>query len=527
MKKRKSFVGGVVNKTLGKDNFDSIVKMLKQDGCEISHISFSSLKGFIFKIHVKNQQEQDIEFYGLNETTQIFDTPVDTLVVKMAILYTGAQRDERALALPEYQKKPKEMEYFADFEKEAIVQSQIYEKTLSKGQPICPALVDFSHFTSLDSSMPFLNMVEEKCTTDNEAKEMISYIKSILSSVHDCQLGVITMESAATFETFYDVYDSYENVDPTTLALYDNSLPPTQLQVQLCKKVIIQIIRLLNECRIVHCDLHGENVLVKKSHDSSVDKIFIIDFGRILHIDKLTKREKEVAQQYAIDFFYTRSFFTFSRPELELSPVIKRDITKFDKNYVKTLIQFIISIDFMYNKTVFDRVAQSKIQKNYIEKLDGVTKLHKLTAFAEITDELNRYYATNIICNIEETAKYKTVKPEEKHDKDVTRFETLCDRMEVMKGSPSKYQFVARQAPELLRIKRSIRNRSMKIGKLFASSNSKSRSAYKSVSGKSSLRSARRTTSVNSSDRSLSSAQSSNSFGKIATNFDFNLSDTK
>lgn len=504
MKKRKSFVGGVVNKTLGKDNFDSIIKMLKHDGCEVSHISFSSLKGFIFKIHVKNQQEQDIEFYGLDETTNVFNKPVDTLVVKMAILYTGESNKDGVLELDNYKGNRKEMDKFAVFKNEAIVQSEIYEKTLSKGQPICPALIDFSHFTNLDSSMPFLNMFEEKCIEDDEARSMILYIKSILSKVHDCQLGMITMESAVTFETFYDAYDSYGTINPATLEISgSNNIPPATLQIQLCNDVVVQIIRLLNECRIIHCDLHGENVMVKKTNSSPLHKIFIIDFGRILHIDKLTKREKELAQQYATDFFMTRSFFNLSSSaEPELSTTIRRDVTKFDKNYVKTLTQFIISVEYMYNKIEFIASARSTIRKLYIDNLE------RLTSYTAITEALNQYYNIDIVCSIEETTKYKTVKPTEQHDKDITRFETLCDRIEDLKDSPSKSPLIAREAPELVLKKDSVHNNTEKLGKLLESSTRLSRSARSSKSAKLSQRSNRGLKSAQSSQRSKRGSKS-------------------
>lgn len=516
IKRKNSFFGGVVNKTVGKDNFDSIIKMLSHESCEITNISYSSQKGFLFKIHVKNLTEQDGEFYGLNETTNTFDTLVDTLVMKLAVLYTGTQQDERVLDLPEYKEQyknqavyEKQMEYFADFENEAIVQSEIYEKTLIKGQPICPALIDFSHFTSLDSSIPFLNILEARCVMDDESTNMIKYIKSVLSSVRDCQLGVITMESAVNFDSFYDTFDSYSVNTPDTMVFSGaNNAPPADLQVQLCNDVVVQIIRLLNECRIVHCDMHGYNVLVKKSTDSSSHKIFIIDFGRILHIDKLTNYEKKVTEQYAKTVFMTRTFFKFSSSnELEFSPTIATGITKFDKNFVKTIIQFIMSVDFMYNKTKFDRESQSKIQKTY------VNNLNRLASYNVITDRLNKYYSIDITCSIEEMAKYKSVNALDQHNKDVNRFETLCHRMEDVKGSPSKYKFVARDAPELVRMrkKRQTSSRSDKNSDMSLSSKS-SRSTRKSNP----LKSIR----FNSNE----SSDSMNSFGNVATRFDFNLS---
>lgn len=450
MKKQKYMYGGIVNKNPEHDNFDSIVKLINNEKCQITCISYSSIKGFVFKLHVNDLLQEEVEFYGLNEKSNVFDSPIDTLVIKMAILYTGENiKDDKVLELPDYVskmliKKNKQLERFKDFKNEAIVQSEIYEKTLLKGQPICPALVDFSHFTSLDSSIPFLNAIEKRCV-DEESKNMIRYIKNILGSVRNCELGMITMESAVTFDSFYDVYDNYGVIDTTTLAISGNGNAPSDKQVLLSNDVIVQIIRLLNECRIIHCDLHGYNVMVKKIDGSSKHKVFIIDFGRILNIDKLTKNEKKITQQYASDLFNERSFF---KADFELSPKIKSLVTKFDKNYVKTLILFILSVDYMYNNLEFGVISQSKIQKTYINNID------KLKSYTAITNALNNYYSTNINCSIHQISKYKTVKGSDMHEKNIGRFETLCDKIKETDGSPSKYKFMARDAPELVRRKR-------------------------------------------------------------------------
>ncbi len=441
--------GGVVNKNPGSDNFDSIVKMIKHKRCKISCVSFSSIKGFIFKINVEELKSDKVEFYGLNKTNRTFDVPVDTLVIKMAILYTGGIESDRILMLPDYQpilteSKRKEMEYVNDFRDEAIAQSEIYEQTLSKGEPICPALIDLSHFTSIDSSVPFLRALEKKAI-DDESRNMISYITKMLTETRDCQLGMITMESAVTFESFYTAFDKQSIVNPATMQISGyNGIPPSPEQLHLCGDVIIEIIRLFNECKIVHCDLHGENVLV----DTKTNKILIIDFGRILRIDRLHLLERKIAHQFAIDFFVIRSFFDKNR-DFKISPKIQHNVSTFDINYVKLVLSFILSIEYMYNKTRFDRDGQSKIKNTY-SSIFVLTPSAKPT-YTAITAALNAYYSREIECSISEREKYKTVKTPGKRE---TVPETLCEKLQETKGSPSRIEFTARSPPEVVRSRR-------------------------------------------------------------------------
>jgi serine/threonine protein kinase len=461
--------GGVVNKTAGKDNFDSIVSILKHERCEITYISFSSLKGFVFKVHVPNLTPDQTEFYGLNENTKIFDVPVDTFVLKMAILYSGESTSDTILTLPipyqsdnpRYNPIPKEMERFANFHNEATTQSEIYEQTLSKGQPICPALIDLSHFTNLDSSIPFLKALEKKCK-DDESITMLDYITNILTSVHDCQLGMITMESAIGFESFYEVYDNFGEMKSGTMQMSGHGkTPPSTNQTNLCIDVIVQIIRLLNETRIVHCDLHGENILI----DKRSKKIVIIDFGLILKIDHLNLQQRRIAQQFAKDAFFTHSFFN-EMGNYELSKNIRENVFVFDKNYAKTITQFIISIDYMFNKYNFNVMQGSKIQNWYKSRIN-------FKSYGDITNKLNSYYSSEILCSLEEKAKYKKIKESGKHE-GTQKFETLCEKLNELKPSPGRYKFTARDAPEV--------NRSKKEKTRHQYSSSRSRSSRKKYS---------------------------------------------
>jgi len=437
-KKRHYMKGGVVNKVEGGDNFASIVKMIAHPKCKISLISDLSLKGFVVMLHVEGLDP--VEFYGLNETTHVFDVPVDTLVIKMAILYTGTSTADNKLELPPYKAgMRKQMENLNDFQKEAAIQSEIYYQTLSKGNPICPALIDLSHFTSLDSSARFLKALRTKCI-DSESRSMITYIMESLPGTTDRQLGMITMESAVTFDTFYDAFDSYSTIDTSNMQIsgYDNITASTE-QVSLCGDVVFQIARLFNECKIVHCDLHGENILV----DKLKKKMLIIDFGRTLHADALSLPERKVAHGYARDLLNSPVLFN-SRGNFETTSRIKYSVSKFDVTYLKVLLEFVVSLEYMYNAKYNKVIGKSKIKTDYMGMFE--LTVHALPTYTAIVRALNAYYSSDVLCSISEKAKYKKVVAAETHD-DTQRFETLCERMERLTAAESAVEVNVREVP--------------------------------------------------------------------------------
>lgn len=444
--------GGIVNKTPGKNSFVSIMQMLKNDRCKITSVSYSSLKGFVFKLHIEPEKgkmyldECDVEFYGLNCNKTAFDADVDTLILKLAILH----KSEEIELEPHYvavsgDKKDKQADVYSDFFSEAILQSYVYEKTVSKGEPICPALVDFSHFSDLNASIPFLDVLASRCYENDDAKPMIDYLKGQLTSVHDIELGMIAMEIANDFVSFYDAYDQSVGAsdDYAAQTMLENG-DPTPDQVKLCDEVMTQAVRLLNEARCVHCDLHGNNVMVKTYYDGS-HKIYLIDFGRVMYIDGLVSDMANLVNKYTDDIFNEQPFFALQDGKVsQLAPSIKPYTTAFTEEYVKTLVMLALSVDYAYNKYNFDWAESSKMNKNYVDYFNG-------NSMVNIANALNVYY------NLANFSGYKQLDTNQNYDRSVTDIEELvtCFRkkasapvslLKPTSSSPERIQFKAKAA---------------------------------------------------------------------------------
>ena len=455
----KTWVGGIVNKTNGKNNFDSVMHMIKNPRCQITTISYSSLVGFILKLslstpfnvenaesnvssvpfslqnsdevddlnlaNVKRRKQEggtslpdaDIEFYGLNESKTAFNSPIDTVVIKFAVLH-----NKKVAALFPY--KPasygskdiyKETDTIDNYKKEALTQSKIYQLTASKGEPVCPSLIDFSHISDRLAIETFLDIVLKKCV-DDESKHIIQYLKHVFiyseqterMYMDDVQLGIITMESASDYITAYDALWNWD--------LYGKSA------IVFREQILTQVLRLYNETHLVHADFHMRNCLVKKNEDGSC-RVYMIDFGRMVDADNLNQEQILIAQQYAVSKFHRTRFFVSQKKDkrrffgakpkpadLFICPNILERRDHYGQKLCENLLFFICSLEYMHFYYKYKHKETSHLHNIYYKMLDPATSLNKIAI------ALNNYYDTQGVY-IQRYDNYNILKPGENYDR--------------------------------------------------------------------------------------------------------------
>jgi serine/threonine-protein kinase RIO1 len=417
----KTWVGGIVNKTSGKNNFDSIMNMLKNPRCQITTISYSSKYGFILHLRLSKQEgeanvpDADIEFYGLNESKTAFDSPIDAVVIKLAVLHDRDIRTGKEKELSPYHSfsgLQKSVHKLADtienYKKEALMQSKIYQLTASKGEPVCPSLIDFSHISDRLAIETFLDIVLKKCV-DDESKHIIQYLKNAFvyskqterMYMDDVQLGIITMESASDYITAYNALWDWD--------LYGESY------FAFCEQILTQVLRLYNETHLVHVDFHMFNCLVKKNEDGSC-RVYMIDFGRMVDADNLNQIQMFLAHKYAVSKFHRHHFFDIDKntepPELFVVPTIRKKEDHFDRKLCENLLFFIISLDYMNFNEKLNITDMSYLHNIYYKALDPATSLDK------IATALNNYYNTQGV-SIQRFDNYNILKPGENYDRTI------------------------------------------------------------------------------------------------------------
>jgi hypothetical protein len=145
-------------------SFDAVYQMITNPLSTLTKISYSSLKGFIFKLDVPHDV-QHTYFYGLNDSGTSYNVPVYTLILKFAII------TDRTESLPNFiymhDSHNKSTENLIEYATESKTQQDIYVATVSpSGNPICPAVADFSYFDCTSGEILLAKLIKN---TNNSA----------------------------------------------------------------------------------------------------------------------------------------------------------------------------------------------------------------------------------------------------------------------------------------------------------------------------------------------------------------------
>ena len=207
-------------------------------------------------------------FQDLNEAGSSFNKPVESIVLKFTILDKYGDKDIPGnLPIIDARNpygKGKMTDSLIGFAQEAAIQQQIYLSTVSqRGQPICPAVINFSIF-SQQSALQFLAMLLQRSQgIDENAVIMTDYLIKKITNDRTYILGMIGMQVGGS--------------DFTDLG---NLAGPNFNEA--CLHAIDQIIRLTLQSKIANYDCHAGNVLAKRNGS----KTYLIDFGRIIQLEK-------------------------------------------------------------------------------------------------------------------------------------------------------------------------------------------------------------------------------------------------
>jgi len=376
--------GGIVKKDEGVSSINSLMRMINNDRAQIKEVSFSSLYGLIFELRIPDIMECETEFFGLNEAKSGFTRPVDAFIIKMSVL---SQHDE--FSLPSLELKGKVIKKQADveknFKKEAILQSKIYYNTLSYGEPICPAIIDLFILKSNAISY-FLNEMHSKC--DNNSKTAITWLKKRFES-RGLSLGLIAMESALSYKTFYNEKKHLRTFLPKSGASRNRSIARSQSITtdelgnryeNLIFTLLKCVVRLYNECRIEHLDLHEGNSMVKYNDDDKTYSVYLIDFGR--------------TQSNSVTANYIARFMGYNKNGGFMS--------SFTPHNVSDIISKIILREEQWRKNNFNTEI-SLVYENYVRAMN------ERSLYANLADALNLFYSKGLF-------KYKQLSESKSYD---------------------------------------------------------------------------------------------------------------
>jgi hypothetical protein len=280
-KQMRKFSGGVSQIDLSVSSFFAVLLMICARGAKLTLISYSSLKGFVFRLVIPSHLYS--QFFTLNPQKTAFNKPVVTLILKFEIL----SRYEEGLSplIVNGKSYRKETDRIIDFHNEAKTQQNIYKNTLwPNGHPISLSVADFSYFDIADADI-LLEKLKE--IADVSSKLILEYLlRQLIISLtypYPRQLGMIAMEEASEgFMTIYQIVVSNGNNDALK---FD------------CLYAFAENIILFVKLRLLNYDCNLNNVMGNPTdiNVDTLDRAELIDFGKILNIrqDFVTALEGE------------------------------------------------------------------------------------------------------------------------------------------------------------------------------------------------------------------------------------------
>ena len=281
---------------------------------KVTLLTVDSLNGFMFKIDI-GDDIVDYPYLDLLPGSQRFSVDVKSFIIKIVVV---SKRESDRLAPLIFNKShivgdqiiiKKETVSPESFEKEAIIQDRIWIQSVSGSRPaICPS-VAYANIMEDDISDQLLGKLQNKLNPNDNFYEnvTISYLADVIYNRQNKyyydyrKLGILLMPTIPDARTFYQFRRDHPN-DPTTPEIVQ------EVVRDVVANIIAQIVRTCLELKVIHLDLHSQNVMVYP--DGDIMKSKIIDFGRASILDSgstdtyFSEKEKveildEIADMYA------------------------------------------------------------------------------------------------------------------------------------------------------------------------------------------------------------------------------------
>lgn len=269
-------IGGVKQQNPSISSFAAVFIMICEVGAKITLISYSSLKGFVFRLDIPNPA--NTQFFTLNSNKTAFTEPVVSLILKIEILSDIEERlSPLTIGRLNYNKLTDKT---TDFYNEAKTQQDIYRNTVwPNGLPITLSVADFSYF-DINNSYILLDKLLTIANPSDNSSLVLNYLKRELISnatmanyghtVYPRKLGMITMELANS---------GFIELSKFTIA----NIEAYKLD---CLYALAENIVLFSKLKKINYDCHLGNVMANPTdiNPYTLDRAHLIDFGRVLDI---------------------------------------------------------------------------------------------------------------------------------------------------------------------------------------------------------------------------------------------------
>jgi hypothetical protein len=292
--------GGLIIKT----NPEEAINFFIENCQEVTwlKLTWNAASGIIFELTLKADVESPYEMIRSNN----FKSPVKKILIKIVAI-DSVVRDESADVpkwpgiMPLISRKNIEQE--ETFKNEINMQTEIFLNSINYLNPLCPAPIYASIKKDNVNAIEFLNKMKTK--SEIYAKLILGRIIEQINSGSIPYLGILGMEIADDYKTFYDLYHNGITSD-ADIRIYENMIR-------------LKIIDLALKTGYSQGDFHTGNVLVNESCSGYYNGIsgnaLIIDFG---YANKIPREKLQQIKQLVSENKYVEAlkiFYTLSRSD--------------------------------------------------------------------------------------------------------------------------------------------------------------------------------------------------------------------
>jgi hypothetical protein len=273
--------GGILIKSqykTAKEAFDYFLS-----GCEVRGLSNNTSNfGLLFYCRwLRNPEDSPYEtlFGGLSNYSSgtvisSYKTPVTSIIIKIVGIYNPDISGDRSWIISALEQENSLMSE-SDFENEINIQTDIYYKTLSYLDPICPAPVYGEIIKDKTVSSNFVGLLSTKTPDDEYLSKQI--LINLLTNILDKTipfLGVLAMELGEGYLELDEICENYIE-DPSEeneliLNMSENMSRLRQLELAV-------------KTGYIHNSSHGRNILINHSiqgcYKGMPGRVLLIDFG--------------------------------------------------------------------------------------------------------------------------------------------------------------------------------------------------------------------------------------------------------
>jgi len=338
--------GGAILQDSSITRCQAIVNMISEPSSILSLLTYTSLKGFIYKLDVVNINKALFRYFRYLREPIIQD-----YLIKLVIIRKDNDDD-----LPKFRGRGKLSESMDSFINEAKIQNRIWElSTLSSTPNFTPSVIDLSLFEQ-DVGDNFLRLLKTKVAVGSRDEEVIDYLIGVIQDPAN-RLGMLVMPFLHNSVTFNDFILSNQ-ANPGLL---------TDMSINCLSKVVG--LYLFNG--LLHYDLHMDNILIKNRDGVNIP--YVIDFGRVSQVDLVNPDEYFNLDQYLqpneqVAALKQRNDFrdkldllmTHNRRESQANVEVKQIA------FIQEVIEYIRSMDIMINQREFKMSTPQSYQMKWI-----------------------------------------------------------------------------------------------------------------------------------------------------------------